>query len=54
MAEKYDALYNALYSGATDCHIETEVTFEDGRKGTISADLNILDSKTFEPVKKAS
>ena len=34
--------------------IGSDYTFEDGRKGTISADLNILDSKTFEPVKKAS
>jgi len=30
------------------------VTFEDGRKGRITADLKIWDTKTFEPLKKAS
>ncbi len=39
--EKYGALIDALYSSENHCAIETEVTFEDGRKGTISADLAI-------------
>ena len=54
VAEKYDVLIDALYSGSTNCHVKTEVTFEDGRKGSIEADLNILDVKMFEPLQKAS
>lgn len=41
IAEKYGPLIDALYSDATQCHIETEVTYEDGRKGTLAADLEI-------------
>ena len=52
VAEKYAVLIDALYSGADSCYINTEVTFEDGRKGAIEATLNISDAKTFEPVAK--
>ncbi len=44
IAEKYAPLIDALYSGAANCHIKSEVTFEDGRKGAIEADLNIMDA----------
>ncbi len=44
IADKYAALIDALYSGAANCHIKTEVTFEDGRKGAIEADLNVMDA----------
>ena len=54
VAEKYDVLINALYSDAKNCHVKTEVTFEDGRKGSIEADLDIFDVEVFEPLKKAS
>ena len=47
--EKYEVLVNALYNGSKDCYINTEVAFEDGRKGSIEATLNIVDVKTFEP-----
>jgi long-chain acyl-CoA synthetase len=53
IAERYETLVTALYSGQTHCAIEAQVTFEDGRKGTIKADLAIRDAKTFEPMKKA-
>ncbi|PID45276.1 MAG: long-chain fatty acid--CoA ligase [Proteobacteria bacterium] len=53
--EKYGVLIDALYNGAEDCYINTEVAFEDGRKGSIEATLKICDVKTFEPnVKEAS
>ncbi len=42
IAEKYDKLIDALYSGADSCHVQTEVTFEDGRKGIIEANLDIM------------
>lgn len=47
--EKYQVLIDALYEGAKDCYINTEVAFEDGRKGSIEATLKIVDVKTFEP-----
>ena len=43
VAERYEKLVEALYSDATHCAIDTQVTFEDGRTGSISADLAIRD-----------
>ena len=54
IAEKYDVLIDALYGGATEQFIETQVKFEDGRTGSVSATLRILDSKTFAPVGQAA
>ena len=42
--ERYAALIAAIYRGAPNVRVETEVTFEDGRKGRIEADLVIHDS----------
>ncbi len=53
IAEKYDQLVKALYSDAKSCAIEAQVTFEDGRKGTIKADLKIHDAQRYQPLKKA-
>ena len=50
IAERYAPLIDALYSGAGTCHIDTEVTFEDGRRGQISADLKIDDVDVFSGV----
>jgi len=38
-------LVDALFAGRSNQYIETEVKFEDGRKGCISADLDILEAK---------
>ncbi|APW47805.1 AMP-dependent synthetase/ligase [Rhodoferax antarcticus] len=54
IAEKYDALIDALYGGKTTQFIETQVKFEDGRTGSVSATLRIDDTKTFAPVKAAA
>ena len=54
IAEKYQALVDALYAGKTEQYIETAVKFEDGRSGKISATLKIQDAKTFAPVKAAA
>lgn len=43
IADKYGALITALFDGSERIHVDTEVTFEDGRKGRISADLEIRD-----------
>ncbi len=49
IAERYAPLIKALYDGSKEADISTEVTFEDGRKGTISARVKIRDMKS-EPV----
>ena len=48
VAEKYDVLVKALYDGSKTCFIETQVKFEDGRTGTISAGLAISDAKMIQ------
>ena len=47
IAEKYATLVEALYGGEASCYIETQVHFEDGRKGSVAADLTITDASTF-------
>jgi long-chain acyl-CoA synthetase len=49
VGEKYAALVNALYAGEKSVHVEAQVRYEDGRTGSISADLKIRDAKTFPP-----
>jgi long-chain acyl-CoA synthetase len=51
IAERYAPLVQALYDGSSEVDIATEVTFEDGRKGTIKARINIADVTT-EPAGK--
>jgi long-chain acyl-CoA synthetase len=46
VAERYAPLITALYSGAHEADISTEVTFEDGRKGMLSARVKIRDVRT--------
>jgi long-chain acyl-CoA synthetase len=43
IAERYEPLVEALYSGAATGRIETEITFEDGRKSQMRAELAIRD-----------
>jgi long-chain acyl-CoA synthetase len=54
IAEKYKVLIDALYSGKSSQYIETQVKFEDGRKGMVAADLKIHRVKTFAAVKRAA
>jgi long-chain acyl-CoA synthetase len=54
IAEKYNVLVDALYGDKTSQFIETQVKFEDGRTGSVSATLKIDDAKTFAPVKAAA
>ncbi len=56
IAEKYQVLIDALYSGKSSQFIETQVKFEDGRSGKVSADLRIMEAKTFpsQAAKKAA
>ena len=43
IAGRYTELIDALYSDRTHCPVEASVTFEDGRTGSIKADLQIYD-----------
>jgi long-chain acyl-CoA synthetase len=54
VAEKYQVLIDALYAGQLSQYIETQVKFEDGRKGMVAADLRIVDVKTYGAMKKAA
>ena len=45
--ERYAPLVTALYDGSERCQISTEVTFEDGRRGTIDGDVKIVDMELY-------
>ncbi len=47
IAEKYQPLVDALYGGKNEQFIETAVKFEDGRTGSVSATLKIMDATTL-------
>ncbi|MGB3290609.1 MAG: AMP-binding protein [Burkholderiaceae bacterium] len=47
IAQKYGVLVDALFQGKDNQFIETEVKFEDGRSGKISADLKILSATVY-------
>ena len=54
IGDKYQVLVDALYGGRSEQFIETAVKFEDGRSGSVSATLKIIDVKTFSSVKQAA
>ena len=59
VADKYKILIDGLYSEADHAFIDIEVTFEDGRKGSLAGDLRIEDAAVSAPaapeaLKKAS
>ncbi len=52
IGEKFEDLVTALYDGSESVYTETEVTYEDGRKGKIKATLAVRDAKVW-PVAQA-
>jgi len=54
IADKYAVLIEALYDARSEQYIETQVKFEDGRSGTVSATLPIRDVKRYPGVAKAA
>ncbi|SMH53162.1 AMP-dependent synthetase/ligase [Mesorhizobium australicum] len=58
IAERYGELIEALYDGSTSKRVETEITYEDGRKAKIAATVRIVDAPTYggtaEPVREAA
>ena len=53
IGEKFHDLVTALYDGSERVSTETEVTYEDGRKGSIKATLEIRDAKVMPVEAKA-
>ena len=47
IAQKYAALIEALYSDRDHVPVEARVTYEDGRTGTVRADVKIRDARVF-------
>ena len=58
IADRYGALVRALYDGSKLADISTEMTFEDGRKGVLSARVAVRDVKVYpvpvKPLEKAA
>ncbi|PKO75425.1 MAG: long-chain fatty acid--CoA ligase [Betaproteobacteria bacterium HGW-Betaproteobacteria-15] len=54
IGERYAVLVDALYGGKTEQYVETQVKFEDGRSGSVSATLKLGDAETFAPLKAAA
>jgi len=57
IADRYAQVIEALYSDLDHISVETEVTYEDGRRGTLKGDLTIHDVETYPagaPMKRAS
>jgi long-chain acyl-CoA synthetase len=42
IGERYGGLIDALYTDATTAHLDAEVTYEDGRKSKVKADMRIM------------
>jgi long-chain acyl-CoA synthetase len=47
VADKFKDLVDALYDGSSEISTTTEVTYEDGRKGSISATLQLRDAQVI-------
>ena len=54
IADKYAVLVDALYEGRTEQYIETQVKFEDGRTGKVSATLQLMDTATYAAMQQAA
>jgi len=49
--DKFADLINALYDGSPQIYTETEVSYEDGRKGKLKATLELRDARVFPAAK---
>jgi len=50
--DKYQDIITALYDGSAQVSTETEVTYEDGRKGAIKATLEVRSAQVFADNRK--
>jgi long-chain acyl-CoA synthetase len=54
IGDKYQVLVDAMYTGKAEQFIETAVRFEDGRSGSVSATLAIVDVPVNAPMRAAA
>ncbi|WP_025896962.1 AMP-binding protein [Sneathiella glossodoripedis] len=54
IAERYEPLITALFSDVSVADIQSEMTFEDGRKGQLKATVKIADATTYPAMRAAS
>lgn len=54
IAQKYSVLVDAMFAGKDSQYVETQVKFEDGRSGMVSATLRIADAKRQPSLAKAA
>ena len=54
VAEKYDAVIRAFYGGDRQVEVTMEITFEDGRKSSLTSQIQIHDMGSMEPFQKAA
>ncbi|MBO6825154.1 MAG: AMP-binding protein [Sneathiella sp.] len=54
IAERYETLINALFSNVETVDIESQMTFEDGRQGTLKATVKVRDADTYPAMRAAS
>ncbi len=50
VGDRYAILIEGLYGDQAMVHVDTDVTFEDGRKGRVSADIEIIEAEVGSPV----
>ncbi len=54
VAEKYAKVIEGFYGGAKSVQVTMEITFEDGRKSSLTSEIAIHDVGSPEPVRKAA
>ncbi len=54
VAEKYASVIEAFYNGGKQVEVTMEITFEDGRKSTLTSDIAIHDMAPSAPVRRAA
>ena len=54
VAEKYAKVIDGFYGGAESVQVTMEITFEDGRKSSLTSEIAIHDLGLVEPVRKAA
>ncbi len=54
VAEKYAPVIDAFYAGGKDVDVSMEVTYEDGRKTTLTSNIQINDTLDAGPAKQAA
>jgi len=52
IGERYGELIDALYDGSTEKFVTTEVVYEDGRKGELSANVAIREMNLVPAVQQ--